>query len=90
MGGFSRMGGNGLNFSFTMNGQQMDGIDPNEIFAMFMGGNRGGFGGFDGFRKTTGGNSRGRSTFKTSSKGNAHNNNFPGFNRFSDFNGFGF
>ncbi len=60
MGGFSGMGGNGQNFTFTMDAQQIDGIDPNEIFAMFMDGNRGGYGGFDGFRKTTRGNSRGK------------------------------
>lgn len=63
----------------------MDGIDPSQIFAMFMGGGRGGFGGFENPK----GSSRGRSTFKTSSTGNhSHkNNNFQGFNDFG-FAGF--
>ncbi len=49
MGGFGNMGGmggNGQSYTFSMNGQEMNGIDPSQIFAMFMGGGRGGFPGF--------------------------------------------
>ena len=67
MGGFSGMGGKGnkQNFTFNMNGQQMDGIDPSQIFAMFMGGGKGGFEGFGANKGST----KGKSTFKTSSTG---------------------
>lgn len=51
-GGFSNMGGfgggNGGSFSFKMNGQDMGGMNPNDIFKMFMGGGMGGFGGMEG------------------------------------------
>jgi hypothetical protein len=53
MGSFN-MGGNGGTTKFFMNGQDMSGagVDPSQIFSMFMGGGAGGdddFGGFGGF-----------------------------------------
>lgn len=65
MGGFTMggMGGNGQTFTFKMNGQEMGGIDPSQIFSMFMGGK--GFGGFSsknsGFSKSS--NSQQKSRF---------------------------
>lgn len=64
----------------------MGGIDPSQIFAMFMGGGRNGFGGF-GSNK---GSSRGRSTFKTSTGPQGQGNKFQGFNGFNGFNFEGF
>lgn len=75
MGGFSMggMGGNGHTYSFKVNGQDMGGIDPSQIFSMFMGGQ--GFGGFgskpSAFNKSTNSQQKGK---------------FAGFGGFEDFN----
>lgn len=71
MGGFTMggMGGNGQTFTFKMNGQEMGGIDPSQIFSMFMGGN--GFGGF--------GN---RASAFNKSSNSQQKNKFPGFEDF--------
>jgi hypothetical protein len=81
MGGFSGMGGNGQNFKFTMNGQDMGGMgmDPSSIFSMFMGGGRGGFGP----------NTRSKSGNKNSG-GQSQGGKSKGFSGFGGFDGFDF
>ena len=98
--GFSDMGGNNMNFNmgnmggnggstrFFMNGQDMSGMgmDPNQIFSMFMRGGDDDFGGFGGFSGM-----RGASKQK-GSKGASQKSkfgNFDGFKGFGNFGGFG-
>ena len=81
------MGGNGGTTQFFMNGKDMGGMgmDPNQIFSMFM--NRGGgddFGGFGGF-----GGMRGASKSKGTKKGQSQSRKFGGFDGFQGFGNFG-
>ena len=79
------MGGNGGTTQFFMNGKDMGGMgmDPNQLFSMFMG--RGGddFGGFGGF-----GGMRGASKSK-GTKGSSQSRKFGGFDGFQGFGNFG-
>ena len=94
MGGNSNMnfnmgnmgGGNGGSTKFFMNGQDMSGmgIDPNQLFSMFM--NRGDddFGGFGGF-----GGMKGANKPKGGNRGQSQSKKFGGFQGFGNFGGFG-
>ena len=80
------MGGNGGTTKFFMNGQDMSGmgIDPNQLFSMFMGRGDDDFGGFQGF-----GGMRGASKQKGGNKGQSQSRKFGGFDGFQGFGNFG-
>ena len=92
MGGFTT-GGNGGTTRFFMNGKDMSGmgIDPNQIFSMFMGGGSDDFGGFASFGNMRGGSKqKGNQQGQGSSQSNKFGRGFGGFPGFgqdgSNFN----
>ena len=76
------MGGNGGSTQFFMNGKDMSGmgIDPNQIFSMFMNGGDD-FGGFE--------EMKGKSKQRKGQSQSKNFGNFGGFPGFGNFGGFG-